>query len=62
MEQKKSPLMSKTLWANFIMAVGALFFPPASNWLASNPEAVALIFTGVNIVLRLLTKDKLSLS
>ncbi len=61
MEEKKSPLLSKTLWANAIMAVCALVIPPVSEWMASNPEGVALIFTGVNAILRLVTKSQLAL-
>lgn len=58
----KSPLLSKTLWVNALLAVAALVFPPAHDFIANNPEVVAVGFSLVNIVLRLVTKSKLELS
>ena len=60
-EQKKSVLLSKTLWTNFLMAAAALFVPQVNEWMASNQEMMVLAWSGINMVLRLVTKEKLSL-
>ena len=61
--ETKSPFMSKTLWANLALAVGALFgakWEPVAE--VVTPDNVALMFSFVNMVLRSVTKDKLSFS
>lgn len=58
---EKKPWLSKTLWVNLLMAVFAMFWQPAADFIAQNPETVAVIFTGINMVLRLITKDKIVL-
>ncbi len=58
----KPALKSKTLWANLVLAALALFIPEASSYLQSNPELLTGVFTGVNVFLRFITKDKLVLS
>ena len=60
--ETKSPLLSKTLWVNFIMAMSALFIPAIKEWMVASPDMVAMIFSGVNMLLRLVTKQKLGLS
>jgi len=57
----KKPWLSKTLWVNAIVAVGALFAPGASDYIASHPDLVVGVFAVVNMVLRLVSKDKLSI-
>jgi hypothetical protein len=57
MEEKKSPLLSKTLWINFIVGGLSLFWPPAAEYIASNPSAVLAGFSVINFVLRLITKE-----
>ena len=55
--------MSKTLWGNLILALGALFgarFEPVAEVITV--DNVALVFSVVNMVLRSVTKDKLSFS
>lgn len=59
--EKKNPLKSKTLWLNFIAAALALFYPPAQEWIATHPDAVVAIVSGVNMLLRLITKEKIGL-
>jgi len=54
----KSPFKSKTLWANFIVAAVA-FFPGVSGLLS--PEQVALGLSALNMILRLVTHEKLGL-
>ena len=60
-EVVKSPLYSKTLWVNLIMAVSALFIPSVGEWMSANIPMVTMIFTGLNMVLRLVTKDRIGL-
>lgn len=60
----KGLLKSKTFWVNALTAVVsvATYFQ-GSEILASNPEIVALIGTGigvVNVVLRLITKEPIT--
>ncbi len=51
---------SKTLWFALINALIA-FFPEAREWVATNPEIYMPILSGAFIVLRLLTKGRLSI-
>ena len=57
----KKPWLSKTIWSNIIMAVVA-FFPGVNEWFVANPDALVMMFTIANVLLRLITKDKLSFS
>lgn len=57
----KKPWQSKTLILNFVVAACALFAPGASAYISAHPEVVAGVFAGANIVLRLISKDKISL-
>ena len=57
--ENKSVFKSKTLWVNLIIAVVA-FFPSVAEKLS--PEVVMQGMALVNMVLRLVTKDKLQLS
>lgn len=56
----KKPWQSKTLWINLLIAASA-FVPQVHTLLVANPEVVAAVFAGLNIVLRLISKDKVSL-
>lgn len=60
MEQKKL-WESKTLWVNLIMALSAMFVPAVKEFIVANPEAVTMIFTGINFLLRIITKGKIVL-
>lgn len=57
----KAPWQSKTLWLNLVMAISALFIPAVGTWISAHPEALVLIWSGVNIVLRFVTKDKVQI-
>ena len=62
LEIPKKAWMSKTLWANLLMAVVAViavWVPAVANIV--NEEAVLMLFAMVNMVLRLVTKDKIVL-
>lgn len=58
----KKPWQSKTILLNFIAAASALFYAPAGEWIAAHPVEVSSLFAIVNIVLRVVTKDKISIS
>jgi hypothetical protein len=60
MESKK-PWLSKTIWMNLMLAV-APFIPGASEWMASNASVLISAFAVLNMVLRLVSKDKIGLS
>lgn len=52
----KKPWQSKTLLLQFITAALMLFWPAAAEYVAANPVMVTLVFTGLNVLLRLITK------
>jgi hypothetical protein len=58
--ETKSVFKSKTVWMNLIIAIAA-FFPPVYGWIVGNPEMVAMIVSALNVGLRLISKDKISL-
>ena len=57
----KSKRKSKTSWTNLIVAVTAMIFPPVAEWITANPIMMMNIFAGLNMGLRLITKDKVVL-
>lgn len=52
----KHPILSKTLWANLIIAAVA-FFPVAQVFVQAHPQIVMSVLAGVNFALRLVTKN-----
>jgi hypothetical protein len=54
--------LSKTLWTNIIMGVLVYVLPENLAGPLKSPEVVAGIFSGINFVLRIVTKDKLTIS
>ena len=52
--------VSKTVWMNLIVAIAA-FVPPVQDWIGKNPEQFAWVFTAINVVLRLISKGKITL-
>lgn len=58
----KKPWLSKTLWVNAIIAVSAIAAPSVSQYIVAHPEAVAIGFSVVNIVLRLITKEQITIA
>jgi hypothetical protein len=58
MNEVKSPFKSKTIWVNVIVAALA-FFPVLSDKVS--PEFVTIGLGFVNVLLRLITKDKIGL-
>ena len=58
MTKKKNPLLSKTLWVNLIVA-GLAFVPSVAEKLDATQVALGLGF--INMVLRMVTKDKIGL-
>ena len=55
----KKPWYSKSVWTNLVIALAA-FYPPVSEFIVSNPTLVVAAFGVVNVVLRLITKEKIS--
>lgn len=58
----KKPWQSKTIVFNFLMAAGALLYPPLVELLAAHPAEVASAWAVLGILLRLVTKDRIALS
>lgn len=58
----KKPWQSKTILMNFIVAAAALLYPPAAEVINSHPTEIASFFAIANIVLRVITKDKIGIS
>jgi len=61
MNSSKNVLVSKTLWVNLLMAIAA-FFPSVNVWIGAHPDVFALGFSVINMILRMISKDKLELS
>lgn len=59
-QTNKKPWMSKTIIINALMAAAA-FYPPALAWMQANMELVVSAFGILNIILRTITKDKISI-
>lgn len=59
--ESKPLYLSKTLWTNVIIAICAMFVPGVAAWIQANPEMVVSIFAGINILLRLITKNGVAL-
>ena len=57
MESKKFWL-SKTFWMNLIVPICAFFVPGVAEWIVAHPKEVAMIWGGLNIILRFVTKTK----
>ena len=58
-EEKKKPYLSKTLWLNAVVAVVAFFPNMIEHFSAAN---VAMFLSVINMVLRMVTKDKIGLN
>lgn len=59
MEQATSPLKSKTLWVNVVLAAGTAVLQEVTKTL--DPTTVGVVFAIVNGVLRLVTKRPIKL-
>jgi hypothetical protein len=56
----KKPWLSKTILFNILFALTALY-PPVGDWMKAHVEIMMSVWSGLNVVLRLFTKDKISL-
>lgn len=56
----KYPWLSKTLWFNVIVGIAA-FFPPVQAFVQGHSEMIMMGFGLINMFLRLITKDAISL-
>lgn len=59
MENSKKWYLSKTLWTNLLMGVVAIAVPKVKEIVT--PDMLAGLFMVVNMMLRMVTKDKLQL-
>ena len=57
---EKSVLKSKTFWLQVLVLVGMLV-PAVGAWVSENPGSFSMIWGGLNLILRMVTKDKLVL-
>lgn len=61
MELEKKPWASKTLWLNLLVAMGAMLpWEPVKEVMSE--ANLIMILSVVNMVLRLVTKDKIGLN
>jgi uncharacterized membrane protein YqaE (UPF0057 family) len=60
-EAGKKPWLSKTIWMNVVLAIAA-FIPGVHEWIVANDAIVFAFWAVVNIILRLITKDKIQIS
>jgi len=61
MQEVKPIWQSKTVWVNLILALSA-FIPGVGHFVRANPESVMAIFSVINVILRLVTKDKVQIA
>lgn len=59
--ETKKPLRSKTLWANVLAGV-ALFANQMGGWINITPGETGATLVFLNLLLRLVTKGRISLS
>jgi len=59
--ESKPVYLSKTVWINLVMAV-SVFVPIVNSYLVAHPESFVVVFTVVNVILRLVSHGKLELS
>jgi len=57
---KTKSYLSKTLWVAVLTAIAA-FFPPVKEWIADNPSTFSWAISGLFFVIRLVTKNAVSL-
>ena len=57
----KKPWLSKTLILNLVGAGLALVCTSCNEWFVGHASEMILLLTGLNFVLRLVTKEKISL-
>lgn len=58
---RKSVAKSKTVWTNVIVPLIPVFSPKASAWIAANPESAFAMYSALNILLRTVSREALSL-
>lgn len=62
MDQSTKPFyLSKTLWVN-LLSVGALLIPSVQAYSVIHPTLALDVLSAVNVILRLVSSDKLSIS
>lgn len=56
--ENKPVWQSKTVWMNLAIALGA-FVPPVQQFIVEQPQMVAVIWSVLNIIMRLISKGKI---
>lgn len=59
---KKPFWQSKTIWVNFLTLAGSIYIAITGKQVDMSPEAMISIIAGINIFLRIVTKDRVSIS
>ena len=54
--------LSMTVLVNTAIGLGSLFYPPLSAWILAHPDTAMQIMAGINILLRIRTKGKITLN
>ena len=63
----KKPWQSKTVWLNVIMGVSLALSSlvpgglAVHDWVGAHMDLIGMVWAGANVVLRFISKDKLSL-
>ena len=60
MEEKKF-WYSKTFWMNLLIPILGYFIPGVSDWFTTHPKEVLAGWSGINILLRFITKGKINI-
>ena len=58
----KKPYLSKTLIMNAVVAILALAYPPAAEFIKGNADSALAVLAALNMALRMVTKEKISLA
>ena len=66
MDETKPAWQSRTIVGNAIVGVATILlslgiFPSVDAWVQAHPEAIIMCLSGAGILLRLVTKDKISI-
>ena len=58
---KKPLYLSKTVWTNLVLIILIPYMPDHIKALLKSPESLSYLFGTVNLVLRAITKDELTM-
>lgn len=58
---RKSVAKSKTIWTNVVIPIIPIVSPKAAAWIAQNPESAFALYSALNILLRTVSREALTL-